>query len=283
MPVITAALTNKPIALSIGANLVVNGTFQGSASSWTLGSAWVYSNNSIVWTPTGAELVTNGSFTGSATGWTLGQGWAYGSNNMVKSGSGPTDITSLRQSIVWPGATLYRISFTASISNGAKLIATGIPGGSHDFLPVVVGLNTFDVSSNGSATTSNFQLTPILAFAFLGTIDDVSIKVVNSGTTATQSITGMVTGTRYLVSITASGSVGSVTATLAGATVVIAAGTTVQQIITAGAGSTLSLTASSDFNGAVSSVAVTPAISNKALNSASISNKPLNSTSITNK
>lgn len=45
---------------------------------------------------TTSNLVINGTFTGSATGWTLGTGWAYGTNNVIHT---PGNVEALSQDV----------------------------------------------------------------------------------------------------------------------------------------------------------------------------------------
>ena len=49
---------------------------------------------------TGAELVVNGSFTGSATGWGLGAGYSYGDNNLVHTGSPSFSVQTLSSNVI---------------------------------------------------------------------------------------------------------------------------------------------------------------------------------------
>lgn len=46
-------------------------------------------------TPVGSEFVTNGTFTGSATGWTLGSAWSYSANTVVKNIDGTSTLTQV--------------------------------------------------------------------------------------------------------------------------------------------------------------------------------------------
>lgn len=227
---------------------VTNGSFTGSASGWTLGDGWSYGTNNALWTPSGSELVTNGSFTGSATGWSLGTGWSYASNHVATTGS---VSGTLSQSIAVTAGKTYTISIDIlTTNNGALRI--------NQFTSSVFLTNL----SAGTTTTSfpvittspgfSFQPTTFGGTAFVGSIDNISVKLLNEGTLS-QDINAISNQT-YQVSVTATGSVGYVVVSLGGTdSFVVAAGSTVTQNLTAGSTS-ISISSSTDFNGAVDNV-----------------------------
>ncbi len=76
-------------------------------SYWTKSGASIEGDASTV----GSELVTNGTFTGSAASWTLQTGWSYGSDSVSKT-SGVASFL-LQPSILTIG-DLYKVTFTIS-------------------------------------------------------------------------------------------------------------------------------------------------------------------------
>lgn len=240
----------------LSSELVTNGTFTGSASGWTLGGGWSYGTNNALFTYLGVELVTNGSFTGSAAGWTLGSGWAYVSNN-VEAAVGATG--SLSQSLSPTIGNTYRVSYQTGvvgvsgglncIFGGSGILRTPSISGSETF--------TFDILTT---VVQGFSLTPtgppFASAQYVGRIDNISVKLLGVG--ALSQDIGALPSASYLVSVTATGSVGYVNVAIgSGTALTIAAGATVSStIISGGANELVSITASSDFNGAVDNVSV---------------------------
>jgi len=68
-------------------------------------------NRLSVFTTLGSEVVINGTFTGSATGWTVGSGYAYSSNTVVKSSNG---TAALSQSLSVYAQREYLLTYTIS-------------------------------------------------------------------------------------------------------------------------------------------------------------------------
>lgn len=123
----------------------------------------------------GANLVTNGTFTGSASGWTLGGAWAYTANAVSKNADG---TTTLEQSgIPFADLTGYLVTFTISnwtvgsvtpsigVNNGTSVNVNGTytqyiynPSGSSTltFTPTNTARFTIDtISAVGITTTAN--------------------------------------------------------------------------------------------------------------------------------
>jgi hypothetical protein len=116
----------------------------------------------------GAELLTNPSFTGSAAGWTLGSGWAYGTNNIVHT---PGNTASASQSAIGLTiGTVYRFQITLNRTAGGVFIRVGGAGlfsqdyldtsGTHVFSLVFLSINdvfeiipTSDFDGSISATS----------------------------------------------------------------------------------------------------------------------------------
>ncbi len=68
-----------------------------------------------------SNMVLNGSFTGNATGWTLGAGWAYG-DNMVACTAGSADLL---QTFVFVAGYTYYIEFMAKVTSGSFVVKAG--------------------------------------------------------------------------------------------------------------------------------------------------------------
>jgi len=77
-------------------------------SARVLGDLFVANKSSV-----GAELVTNGNFTGSAAGWTLGAGWQYVSNLVRKNADGVGTLAPTVPITIVAGNTYY-VKFTIS-------------------------------------------------------------------------------------------------------------------------------------------------------------------------
>lgn len=268
MSILNAPLTNQKIAPSIGANLVINGEFQGNADGWTLGAGWSYSGNALVWTLLGPEMVTNGNFNGNANNWTLqtngaSLSWVYGSNAINVSGSptSPGIPARATQSGLVPTLTIgltYRLSYQVSNWSGSFILTCNLAA----FNPLqATGNGTFqaDLTLNNLSTGSTVAFTEsgyILGSPIAATVDNVSVKQNYTGTIATQTL-DIVSGQTYPVTITVTGTTGSVTAKLgsSGATMTIPAGTTVTANLLAG-GTDIEIGASDNFNGTITGVSV---------------------------
>jgi hypothetical protein len=76
-------------------------------------------------TTLGNEMVVNGTFTGNATGWTLGAGWAYGTNNVAKTGVGVGTLTQTAALTIVAGQW-YKVTLTISgFTSGSLAVALG--------------------------------------------------------------------------------------------------------------------------------------------------------------
>lgn len=85
-------------------------------------AVYPYINNTIntLQTLLNLTLVVNGTFTGSATGWTLGAGWAYGTDNVTRSASA---VTTMYPSTTIPitAGMAYRVTYTISGFTGTSV------------------------------------------------------------------------------------------------------------------------------------------------------------------
>lgn len=117
---------------------------------------WKVFSAGIEGTGLGAELITNGSFTGSAAGWTLGAGWAYGSDKVTFT---PGAVTELIQNVGVPfTVALCRCSFNVGGTAGFVVVSLG-RGGTNQVYDAGSGLVTFDGIAE-SATGEKIIFTP---------------------------------------------------------------------------------------------------------------------------
>lgn len=137
-------------------------------SDWTAGTALTFYRLGDPQT----ESLTNGTFTGGTTGWTA-TGWTYGTNN-IKHDTGNT--TSLSQAAVLQTGHLYRVRFTVSGMTAGTLTPYCGTGGAGTAISQD-GTYCQDIMCT---TTTAFLLTPTTGFD--GTVDNVSVKEVKSGT-----------------------------------------------------------------------------------------------------
>ena len=80
---------------------------------------------SLTLTNDGVERVVNGTFTGNATGWTLASGWAYSANTVVKNAAG-TGV--LEQAIGAQASEIYILTGTVSNWTAGTTLTPSIGG-----------------------------------------------------------------------------------------------------------------------------------------------------------
>lgn len=128
----------------------------------------------------GAELVTNGSFTGSATGWTLGTGWAYGSNQANKNADG---TGTLSQTTVVPVVgKMYKVTLDCVIATGFPQSGTftvTLGGYTSEVQNLFLNVTKQIVLYVKATTTGSLVITPSNTSRF--GIDNVSVKEVLAG------------------------------------------------------------------------------------------------------
>jgi hypothetical protein len=73
------------------------------------------------------EHIANGSFTGSAASWTVGAGWAYGTNNVGKTGDGTATLEQTTSPIAVAGK-VYAVTYTISSMTVGGTLAVEIGG-----------------------------------------------------------------------------------------------------------------------------------------------------------
>lgn len=128
------------------------------------------------------DIVSNGTFTGSATSWTLGTGWSYTSNTVTASAASST-LSQAKSAMVssgsgWTSGQLYEVIFTISnYSAGGLQVGTAANASQitdSDGVPTGITANgtyTALVLSDGASSGLVFT-----GSGFTGTIDAVSMK-----------------------------------------------------------------------------------------------------------
>ena len=124
----------------------------------------------------GAEILTNGTFTCPAAEWTLGSGWACSGNTIVHT---PPQISPASQGSL--GLTVgltYRISITLTRTAGSVFVRLGNTAGS-TATPVIeeTGTFTFDIPFLDSGVGDD-AIYIVPSSSFDGNIDTISLKLV---------------------------------------------------------------------------------------------------------
>ena len=157
-----------------------HGIFMSSARSNIDTSRFAIARNTGV----GAEMVTNGTFTGSATGWTLGTDWSYNANNIKKiagASSGTVTQTVGGFDVGKVYVLAYKLTYTTG-EDQAQYITPSLAGsmsitlGNRSRTMIVAHKEVFIAT----ATSTVLTFTPTGA-TMLPTLDDVSIKPSTAG------------------------------------------------------------------------------------------------------
>jgi hypothetical protein len=122
----------------------------------------------------GSDVVVNGTFTGNATGWTLGGGggapdWAYATNNVTHGNSGGTTALQPSTPLTVVSGHTYKVQFTLS-SWSAGTVTSSIGGTSGS----AVGANLTFSETLTAASTANLLFTPTTTL--VATIDTISVQ-----------------------------------------------------------------------------------------------------------
>lgn len=125
-------------------------------------------------TSTIGDLVVNGSFTGDASGWTMGGGggapdWAYSSGAVTHGASGGTAALAPAVSLAPTPGARYRVRYTVSGYSAGTLTVSF--GGVNDTAKSANGSYSFEVFALSNA---NLALTPTTTL--VATVDDVSVQ-----------------------------------------------------------------------------------------------------------
>lgn len=146
----------------------------------------------------GAELVTNGTFTGSAAGWTLGTDWAYVANNVAVTLGGTPGTLSQSLAIVSGQRYLVAWQQQHSVSNNAFITPSiGAASG------VATAYNNTGNNNNFQIITAvasgvipvTFTVTPITGAGTV-TIDAVSVVAISTiaNTIELENVSGTIAG-----------------------------------------------------------------------------------------
>ena len=136
-----------------------NGIFVATAYGTAV--AAISTDNGSNWTevPLGPNVVINGTFTGNATGWTLGSGWTYGSNKVTHTTSGGTATVTPTPTLTIVTATLYEVTYTVSgVTAGTITVNLG---GTNGTARSTNGTFTEVITT---ASTANLIFTPTTTF-----------------------------------------------------------------------------------------------------------------------
>jgi len=132
----------------------------------------------------GAEKLANGTFTGSATSWTLGAAWAYNSNNVIKNADGTNTLSQALVDMTTPIVIGESYLITFVISSLTVGTVVGSIGGEQ--LPSV-GKNSTYTFVVTATTTAPLTFTPSNTARFV--IDTISLKKLGGSLTVGGDIT----------------------------------------------------------------------------------------------
>lgn len=108
-----------------------NGIFVATAYGTAVGA--ISTDNGSNWTEVslGPNMVINGTFTGNADGWTLGSGWSYGTNKVTHAAAGGTATVTPTPALTIVTSTLYEVTYTVSgVTAGSVTMQIGGTNGS---------------------------------------------------------------------------------------------------------------------------------------------------------
>lgn len=120
----------------------------------------------------GAELLTNGTFTGSAAGWTLDGNWAYGTDNIQHTPNASPAFDNATQSIAITSGDYYQVETTISSMNAGYM---NILLGSGAIKAQYIAAGTYIDVITASASNTDFALESSQFFD--GVVDSVSVKL----------------------------------------------------------------------------------------------------------
>ena len=138
-------------------------------SYWTKSGATIEGDASTA----GSELLTNGTFTGSASSWTLGAGVAYGTNNLTftaatsNTSNTTPSLTINKMYLVTYEVTNYTSgTFWANLGGTASGATNSGNGTFTDYITTSVGTNILYFSGSGfSGTLDNISVKEVQGFS----------------------------------------------------------------------------------------------------------------------
>jgi hypothetical protein len=136
-----------------------NGIFVAVAYGSAIGA--ISTDNGTSWTevPLAPNVVINGTFTGSADGWTLAAGWAYGTNAITHTSGGGVGTVVPNPALTIVASTQYQVTYTISgVTTGSVTVSIGGTNGTSrstngTFTEVITSTNT-----------GNLTFTPVTTF-----------------------------------------------------------------------------------------------------------------------
>lgn len=131
-------------------------------------------------TSLGSEKLTNGTFTGSASSWTLNSGWAYSSNTVVHSSNGTGTLLQTSASMATPlnAGSFYQLQFTMTGWTVGTVIPAcgGFTGRTLDGAVINGNQQTIYFLAT---STADLTFTPSNTARF--NLDNVSLKQITAG------------------------------------------------------------------------------------------------------
>jgi len=136
-----------------------NGVFVAVAYGSAVGA--VSTDNGQTWTqvPLAPDVVVNGSFTGSADGWTLTSGWSYADNKITHAASGGTTTVVPATALTIAAGLFYEVTYTVSGRTAGSVTAQ--IGGTNG---TTQSTNATFVQVITAAGTGNLTFTPTTDF-----------------------------------------------------------------------------------------------------------------------
>lgn len=151
-------------------------------------------NLSVGGTTLGTEMLQNGTFTGSATSWTVPTGMAYSANTVIKNANGTGALVQPIANMTIPFQVghqytlVYSIQYTAPNTNNTMTpTACGVTLPKNGQIDMSTGLVTFTHTFTCVNATSPLTFTP-RSSGNRFTIDSISVKKITDGAFAAPSI-----------------------------------------------------------------------------------------------
>lgn len=146
----------------------------------------------------GADILVNGSFTGSATGWSLAGGtWVYSSGAISGVAGGPADYAIASGSPTLTAGALYKVETVSTLNNASNYFQ--VYGGAYSRAITSPGTN-YSWIINASATKMSLRgVFPTVAVV----VDNVTVKPMDSrpaynATTARRPVLTLTSGSYWL-------------------------------------------------------------------------------------
>lgn len=129
----------------------------------------------------GAELVTNGTFTGSAAGWTLetgaGGAWAYNTNTIEYSGTDPV-LSAFQTGLGLITGRTYRVSFDVTVGAGGIDCDLGLGSGTVNVFNNILTTGTYSVDVLFTDSDDQISFSAATSGSNVLVLDNVSVREV---------------------------------------------------------------------------------------------------------